>query len=72
VPPQATAERKPARPGFVAELQDRSGMGGLKLFNEFEHVVMFPADDPIPPHFARITGRYRHGNRVVMHVQTDE
>jgi hypothetical protein len=47
-------------------------MGGLKFFDELEHVIMFPADDPIPPHFGRITGRDRDGDRIVVHVQPDE
>jgi hypothetical protein len=44
---QAAAQGKTARPGFVTELQDRSGMGGLEFFAELEHVIVFPADDPI-------------------------
>ena len=27
-----------------------------EFFDELVHVVMFPTDDPIPPHFARLTG----------------
>jgi hypothetical protein len=47
-------------------------MGRLEFFDELEHVVMFPADDPVPPHLGRIIGRKRDGNRVIMHVQTDK
>jgi hypothetical protein len=47
-------------------------MGGWEFFDELEHVVVFPADDPVPPHLGRITRRKRHGNRVVRHVQADE
>ena len=27
-----------------------------EFFDELVHVVMFPTDDSIPPHFARLTG----------------
>jgi hypothetical protein len=47
-------------------------MGGLKFFNQLEHVVVFPADDPVSPHLGRIAGRNRDGDRIVMHVQSDE
>jgi len=33
---------------------------------------MFPADDPVPADFGRIGGRNRDGDRIVMHVQSDE
>jgi len=47
-------------------------MGGLEFFDELEHVVMLPADDPVTPHFGRIRRREAHRNRVVIHVQPNE
>jgi hypothetical protein len=43
-----------------------------EFFDELERVGMFPTDDPIRPHFARLTGRNRHGDGIVMHDQADE
>jgi hypothetical protein len=43
-----------------------------EFIDERVHVVMFPTDDSILPHFARLTGRNRHGDGIVMHVQADE
>jgi hypothetical protein len=47
-------------------------MGGLELFGELEHVVMFSTDNPVAPHLGRIRRRNRNGNRIVMHIQTNE
>ena len=47
-------------------------MGRLEFLDELEHVVVFPADDPVSPHLGRITGRDRDGDRIVVHVQPDE
>jgi hypothetical protein len=69
---QAAAQGKSPRPGFGAQLQSRPGMGGLEFFDQLEHVVMFPAENPVTPHLGRIRRRQRHGDRVVVHVQADE
>ena len=70
--PQKPAQGQPARPRFLAEPQARSRMNRPEFFDELEHVVMFPTDDPIPPHFACLTGRNRHGDGIVIHVRADE
>jgi hypothetical protein len=46
-------------------------MGSLKFMGEFEHVLMFAADDPVTPHFNGIGRGQAHGDGVVMHVQAN-
>ena len=67
--PQAAAQGKAARPGFLTELQAQAGVGGMQLADQFEHVVVLSADDPVTPHFGRIRWGQADGDGIIMHVQ---
>ena len=57
---EKAAERIAAGTGFVAELEQVIGMGGLKFFGQFEDVLMGTADQTVAADFGGI--RRRQGN----------
>jgi len=71
-PAQAPAQRIPARPGLVTELQGRAGLGGLELPGAPQHVLMRAAEDPVAPHLGGITGRDGKGDGVIVDIQAEE
>jgi len=69
---QTAAQGKAARPGFVTEFQEPSGVGLRQFFGQLDHVLMFATDDPVTANFDGIRRRKAHRDGIVMHVQPDE
>src|ERR1035438_3032480 len=60
------------RTGFVTTAQFGARMRGLQFGEEFKHVVMRAANDPVTPDLGGIRGRETHGDGVGVNVQPDE
>ena len=72
VPVEAPGEGKPMWSGFVTTAQFGAGMRGLKFGEEFEHVIMRAADDPVTADLGRIRRRQTHGDGIGVHIKTGE
>ena len=72
VPVQAAGEGKPMRTGFVTTAQFGAWMRGLELGEEFEHVVMGAADDPVTADLDRIRWCQTDGDGIGVNIKTGE
>lgn len=72
VPVQAAGEGKPMRSGFVSTAQFGARMRGLEFGEEFEHVVMGAADDPVTPNLGGVRRRETHGDGIGVNIKTGE
>src|ERR1035437_9096335 len=72
VPVQAAGEGKPMRSGFITAAQFGARMGGLEFGEEFEHVVMRAADDPVTPDLGGVRRGQTHGDGIGVHIKTAE
>ena len=70
-PAEEPAERKPARPGLVTELERGVRMRGLELFDEPLHLFVRAAEDAPTAHLGGITGRDGTGDGVIVDIQSD-
>ena len=72
VPVQAAGEGKPMRTGFVTTAQFGARMCGLEFGEEFEHVIMLPADDPVTADLDRIRWCQTDGDGIGVNIKTGE
>ena len=72
VPVQAAGEGKPMRTGFITTAQFGARMCGLEFGEEFEHVIMLPADDPVTADLDRIRWCQTDGDGIGVNIKTGE
>ena len=60
------------RTGFVTTAQFGARMCGLEFGEEFEHVIMLPADDPVTADLDRIRWCQTDGDGIGVNIKTGE